>query len=81
MMYSLMIGISVLRVNKFVAGTLHLKRALAFVHVACIPIFLLLMFLYVYGAGSGDSQSELEFWPALRDGVLRLVVWLGTGSS
>jgi Periplasmic binding protein len=81
MMYSLMIGISILRINKFVVGTLHLKRALALVHVACIPIFLVLMFLYIYGAGSGDSQSELEFWPALREGVSRLVVWLGTGSA
>ncbi len=78
MVFSLMIVISILRVNKFIAGTLHLRRALAIVHIAVIPVFVVLMGFYVYGAGGSDSHSELEFGPALRDGVSRFVAWLGT---
>lgn len=71
MIFSVMIGIAILRVNKFVAGTLHLKRALAVLHIASIPVFLLLMTFYVYGAGGSNTQSELDFWPAVWDGVGR----------
>ena len=77
MIFSLMIVISILRVNKFVASTLHLKRALAVVHVVFIPIFLGVMIFYVYGVGGSESHSELEFGPALRDGFSRFLVWLG----
>jgi hypothetical protein len=77
MMFSLMIGISILRVNKFISGTLHLRRALALLHVGCIPVFLAMMVFYVYGAGASDTHSELEFWPALEDGVARFLVKLG----
>ncbi|MFZ1075170.1 MAG: amino acid ABC transporter substrate-binding protein, partial [Minisyncoccia bacterium] len=71
MVFSLMIVISILRVNKFIASTLHLRRALAIVHVVLIPISVALMAFYVYGAGGSDSHSELEFGPALRGGVSR----------
>jgi hypothetical protein len=77
MMFSLMIGISILRVNKFISGTLHLRRALAFLHVGFIPLFLAMMIFYVYGAGGSDTQSELEFWPAVEDGVQRFLLRLG----
>ncbi len=77
MVFSLMIGISILRVNKFVDLTLHLKRALAILHIAFIPFCLLLMSFYVYGASWSDSHSEVEFWPALADGVSRFFGWLG----
>ncbi len=73
MMFSLMIGISILRVNKFVSGTLHLRRALAVLHVGFIPVFLALMIFYVYGAGGSETHSEPDFWPALKDGVSRFV--------
>ncbi len=76
MLFSLMIVISILRVNRFVASTLHLKRALAVIHVVVMPMFLLMMVLYVYGVGGADSQSELEFGPAMRDGFSRFLVWL-----
>jgi hypothetical protein len=77
MIFSLMIVISILRVNKFVASTLHLKRALAIVHVVFIPIILGVMIFYVYGVGGSESHSELEFRPALRDGFSRFLDWLG----
>lgn len=77
MIFSLMIVISILRVNRFVVSTLHLKRALAILHVVFIPIFLVIMVFYVYGVGGSNSHSELEFGPALRDGVSRFLVWLG----
>jgi hypothetical protein len=77
MIFSLMIVISILRVNKLVASVLHLKRALAVLHVVFIPIFLVMMVFYVYGVGGSDSHSELEFGPAMRDGFSRFLVWLG----
>ena len=76
MIFSLMIVISILRVNKFVASTLHLRRALAILHVVFIPFLLLIMVFYVYGVGGSDSHSELEFGPAVRDGVSRFLGWL-----
>ncbi len=76
MIFSLMIVISILRVNKFVASTLHLRRALAILHVVFIPTLLLVMVFYVYGVGGSDSHSELEFGPAVRDGVSRFLGWL-----
>lgn len=77
MMFSLMIGISILRVNKFVAATLHLKRALAFAHIAFIPICLALMTLYVYGASGVETHSELDFFPTMRDGIWRFLASIG----
>jgi hypothetical protein len=76
MMFSLMIGISILRVNKFISGTLHLRRTLAVFHVGFIPVFLLLMIFYVYGAGGSDTHSQLDFWPAIQDGVSRFIAGL-----
>ena len=77
MIFSLMIVISILRVNRLVASILHLKRALAVLHVVFIPIFLVMMVFYVYGVGGSDSHSELEFGPAMRDGFSRFLVWMG----
>ena len=78
MLFSLMIVISILRVNKLVASTLHLRRSLAILHVVFIPIFLAVMVFYVYGVGGSESHSELKLVPALRDGFSRFLVWLGT---
>ena len=77
MIFSVMIVISILRVNKFVASTLHLRRALAVLHVVFIPVLLGVMVFYVYGVGGSESHSELEFGPALRDGFSRFLVWAG----
>ena len=69
--FSLMIAISILRINKFVGQRLHLKHVLGGVHVFGIPFVLLLMFFYVLGAGAATSQSEVNFWPAMFDGAAR----------
>jgi hypothetical protein len=76
MIFSLMIGISILRVNRFVANGLHLKRALAILHVVFIPIFVALMAVYVYGVAGTESQADLRPGPALADGFSRLGAWL-----
>ncbi len=78
MIFSLMIVISILRVNRFVASTLHLRRALATSHIVLIPLFLVIMVFYVYGVGGSDSHSELEFISAVRDGFSRFLVRLQT---
>jgi Periplasmic binding protein len=71
MIFSLMIAISILRINKFVVQRLHFKHALGLLHTVVIPILLLMMFFYVYGAGSASTQSEPPFWTALADGAAR----------
>ncbi len=71
MMFSLMIFISILRVNKFVGSTLHLKRALAVLHITVIPVFLALMTFYVYGVSGSETHAELDFWPAMEEGFRR----------
>lgn len=73
MMYSLMIAISILRVNKFVGATMHMKRALAILHLAIIPVCLALMTFYVYGVSGSQTHAELDFWPATADGVWRVL--------
>jgi hypothetical protein len=78
MVLCLMIGISILRVNSLVAKTLHLKRALAILHVAFIPIFVAIMAFYIYGAGGSESQAELQFRSALRDGFSHFLDWLAS---
>ena len=77
MIFTLMIAISILRINKYVVQRLHLKHTLGMLHVAFIPFSLVLMFFYVYGAGAAESHSELEFWPALTDGAMRFLGGLG----
>ena len=77
MIFTLMIAISILRINKYVVQRLHLKNILGMLHVAFIPFSLVLMFFYVYGAGAAESHSELEFWPALTDGAMRFLGGLG----
>jgi hypothetical protein len=76
MVFSLMIGISILRVNRLVASGLHLKRMLAVLHVIFIPVFVALMAIYVYGAAGAESQAELRPWPALISGFSRLLAGL-----
>ena len=77
MIFSLMIAISIMRINKYVVQRLHFKHALGVLHTVVIPILLVMMFLYVYGAGAADSHSELEFWPSLADGASRVLGLIG----
>ncbi len=79
MVFSLMIGISILRVNRLVAQGLHLRRFLAIVHVVFIPVFVALMAVYVYGVSGAESQSELKTGAALSAGFSRFLDWFGIG--
>ncbi len=54
MIVSLMIVISILRVNRFVARRTWLKGALGFIHVAVIPMMVAAMALYVQGLSMPD---------------------------
>ena len=78
MIFTLMIAIAILRINKFVVEKLHIKRLLGFLHIFGIPLMLALMFFYIYGAGSAVGHSELEFWPAMYDGAARFFGGLWT---
>lgn len=50
MAFSLMISISIIRMNRFIAGRKWLQRTLGFVHVALIPILVAAMAIYVHRA-------------------------------
>jgi hypothetical protein len=76
MVFSLMIGISILRVNRLIASGLHLKRALAVLHVVFIPVFVVLMSIYVFGVAGNDSQADLPPGPAFASGISRLLASL-----
>ncbi len=77
MIFSLMIAISILRINKYVDRQLHLKHALGVLYAVVVPILLVMMFLYVYGAGAVGSHTQLAFWPSLGDGVERAFKAIG----
>jgi substrate-binding family protein len=55
MAVSLMIGISILRVNRRVESSPWLKRALRLTHVALIPALVAAMAIYVYRASLGEG--------------------------
>jgi hypothetical protein len=69
--YSLMIAISILRINKLVGQRWHLKSFFGGLHVFGIPLMLMMMFFYILGASASMSQAEVEFWPAVFDGAGR----------
>lgn len=50
MAFSLMITISIIRMNRFVAGRKWLQRTLGFIHVVLIPVLVGAMALYVHRA-------------------------------
>ena len=50
MAVSLMIVISILRINGFVAATPALRRVLGFIHIVVVPLLVVAMAMYVYGA-------------------------------
>jgi hypothetical protein len=78
MIFTFMIAIAILRINKFAVEKMHIKRLLGILHIAGIPLMLVLMFFYVWGAGAAVNHSELEFWPAMREGAARFFGGLWT---
>ena len=71
MLISVMIGISILRVNRFLGRVPYLDEALGVIHVVFIPILVALMALYVIGSSASDGQTASAFIPAVRDAVWR----------
>jgi hypothetical protein len=67
MAISLMIGISILRINGAVARVPRLHTALFILHVVGVPILVALMTLYVVGSSMSDGQTASTFLPALRE--------------
>jgi ABC-type branched-subunit amino acid transport system substrate-binding protein len=65
MLISLMIGISILRVNRVLAHVPRLDDVLYVAHVVFIPVLVLLMALYVIGSSMSDGQTALSFWQAV----------------
>ena len=71
MLISLMIGISILRVNRALGRVPYLDEALGVIHVVVIPILVALMTLYVVGSSASDGQTASAFFPAVRDAIMR----------
>jgi hypothetical protein len=45
-----MISISIIRMNRFVAGRKWLQRTLGFIHIALVPLLVAAMAIYVHRA-------------------------------
>ncbi len=71
LLISLMIGISILRVNRTIDKAPRLDMALGVVHIFVIPILVVIMALYVIGASQSDGQTASAFLPAMREAVWR----------
>jgi hypothetical protein len=65
MLISLMIVISILRVNRVLAHIPRLDDILAIVHVVLIPVMVGLMALYVIGSSMSDGQTASAVLPAI----------------
>lgn len=50
MAFSLMISISIIRMNRFIAGRKWLQRTLGFIHIALVPLLVAAMAIYVHRA-------------------------------
>jgi hypothetical protein len=71
MAISLMIGISILRINGAVARVPRLNAALSVLHVLGVPILVALMALYIIGSSMSDGQTASAFLPAVREAIGR----------
>jgi ABC-type branched-subunit amino acid transport system substrate-binding protein len=71
LLISMMIGISILRINKTIDKARRLDIALGLFHIFVIPLLVLVMALYVIGASQSDGQTASAFWPAMKEAVWR----------
>jgi ABC-type branched-subunit amino acid transport system substrate-binding protein len=69
MLTSMMIGISIMRVNRVIDRVRWLDKALGVFHVVVIPLLVLAMALYVLGSSQSEGQTASALWPALRQAV------------
>jgi hypothetical protein len=69
MLTALMIGISILRVNRGIDKVRWLDKSLGVFHIVFIPFMVLMMALYVLGSSQSDGQTASSFWAALTRAV------------
>jgi ABC-type branched-subunit amino acid transport system substrate-binding protein len=69
MLISVMIGISILRVNRILAHVPKLDTVLSAIHVVLIPVMVLMMALYVIGSSMSDGQMAAPFWEAVWNAI------------
>jgi ABC-type branched-subunit amino acid transport system substrate-binding protein len=69
MLIALMIGLSILRVNRKIDNVRWLDKGLGYFHMASIPILVLLMTLYVIGSSQSEGQTASAVWPAIKQAV------------
>jgi ABC-type branched-subunit amino acid transport system substrate-binding protein len=62
MIISLMIGVSILRVNRAIDRVPWLDKSLGVLHIVGVPVIVLLMALYVLGSSQSDGQMASSFW-------------------
>jgi hypothetical protein len=70
MITALMIGISILRVNRGIDRVRWLDKGLGVLHIVFVPVLVLLMALYVRGSSLSDGQTASDFWAALTRAVM-----------
>jgi ABC-type branched-subunit amino acid transport system substrate-binding protein len=71
MLISLMIVISILRVNRLLGRVPRLDAALGVIHVVLIPVLVALMTLYVIGSSSSEGRVASGFVPAMKNALWR----------
>ncbi len=69
MLISLMIGLSILRMNKGVARVPRLDSVLAAVHIVFIPVLVALLTLYVIGSSMSEGQTASSIVYAWRQAL------------
>ena len=62
MVTAVMIGISILRVNRGIDKVPWLDKGLGVLHIVFIPVMVLVMMLYVLGSSQTDGQTTSSFW-------------------
>jgi hypothetical protein len=71
MLISLMIGISILRINRLMGRVPHVETALGAIHVVIIPVLVAIMALYVIGSSASEGQTASGILPAMRAALWR----------
>jgi hypothetical protein len=71
MLIAMMIGLSILRVNRKIDNVRWLDRGLGWFYIVSVPVLVLVMTLYVIGSSQSEGQTASSFWPAVMQAVLQ----------
>jgi hypothetical protein len=69
MLTAVMIGLSILRINRTIDRMHWLDQTLRWVHIIGIPVAVLTMALYVFGSSQSDGQTASSFMTAMRQAL------------